>query len=311
MDEKIYYYMAAVDRLLKGEFVPPITAEIDPSNKCPLRCGFCMFDDYLESNRVHLNYEIYVSLLCELKELGTKSITFTGGGEPLAHPKIGCMIEDALDMGFEIGLVTNGVMLDKIENHIDKFMFIRVSLDSYTKEMYEEVKGGHYFDKVIKNIKMALTKNKTVGLSYVINDKNNERLDLAQELADELGVAYIQFKPAYINGGTFRDYKLPHGKGVIETDRYLAKDDVPCSIASLVGIIGADANVYFCCQYRGDPGFLLGSLYQEPFGKIWKRRLKMTPDISKCPQCRYMNYAKAYKEIIDRGTLFFKHRNFL
>jgi MoaA/NifB/PqqE/SkfB family radical SAM enzyme len=270
-----------------------------------------MFDDYLEANRINLNYDVYQSLLCELRELRTKSITFTGGGEPLVHPKIGCMIKDALKMGFELGLVTNGVMLDKIEEHIDKFLFIRVSLDSYTREMYEEVKGGDFFDKVIENIKMALTKNKTVGLSYVVNDKNNQRLELAQELADELGVAYIQFKPAYINGGTFKDYKLPSGKGVIETDRYLAKDHVPCSIASLVGIVGADANVYFCCQFRGNPEFLLGNLNQNSFGEIWKERLKMVPDISKCPQCRYMNYAKAYKEIIDRGTLFFKHRNFL
>ncbi len=311
MDEKIYYYMEQVDRLMKGEFVPPITAEIDPSNKCPLRCGFCMFDDYLESNRVNLDYDIYESLLCELKELGTKSITFTGGGEPLVHPKIGCMIEDALNMGFEIGLVTNGIMLDKIEKYIDKFMFIRVSLDSYTREMYEEVKGADFFDRVIRNIQMSLTKNRTVGLSYVINDKNNERLDLAQELADDLGVAYLQLKPAYIDGGTFRDYKLPHGKVIIETDRYLAEDHVPCSIASLIGIISATGSVYYCCQFRGDDRFKLGDLFTDSFETIWKRRLEMKPDISKCPQCRYMNYAKCYKEIVERGTLFFKHKNFL
>jgi MoaA/NifB/PqqE/SkfB family radical SAM enzyme len=311
MDEKIYYYLDQVDRLMKGEFVGPVTCEIDPSNKCPLRCGFCMFENYLEENRVNLDYTIYESLLCELKELGTKSITFTGGGEPLAHPKIGCMIEDAINMGFEIGLVTNAVLLDKIEDHLDKFMFIRVSLDAYTREMYKDVKGGDFFDKVISNIKMAVSKNKTVGISYVINEKNNYNLELAQELADELGVAYIQMKPAYINGGTFKDYKLPDGKVVIKTDRYMAEDHIPCSIASLVGVVSATGAVYFCCQFRGNDNFKLGDLHLDPFGKIWERRLEMKPDISKCPQCRYMNYAKAYKEILEKGTLFFKHRNFL
>jgi len=311
MDEKIYYYLDQVDRLMNGEFVGPITCEIDPSNKCPLRCSFCMFDEYLEENRVNLDYSIYESLLCELKEIGTKSITFTGGGEPLAHPKINCMINDALDMGFELGLVTNGVFLDKIENQLDKFLFIRVSLDAYTREMYEEVKGGDHFDRVIRNIKMGLTKNKTIGLSYVINDKNNQNLEFAQDLADELGVAYIQMKPAYINGGTFKDYKLPHGKVVIETDRYKAEDHIPCKIASLVGVVSATGAVYFCCQFRGDDRFKLGDLHINPFGEIWKRRLEMKPDISKCPQCRYMNYSKAYKQILEKGTLFFKHRNFL
>ena len=158
---------------------------------------------------------------------------------------------------------------------------------------------------------MALEKNKTIGISYVINDKNNDRLELAEELADELGVAYIQMKPAYINGGTFKDYKLPNGKTVIRTDRYLAEDHIPCSIASLVGIVAATGAVYFCCQFRGDDRFKLGDLNYDPFGEIWKRRLDLKPDISKCPQCRYMNYSKAYKEILKKGTLFFKHRNFL
>jgi MoaA/NifB/PqqE/SkfB family radical SAM enzyme len=313
MDEKIYYYLGQVDKLLNGEFVPPITCEIDPSNNCMLNCNFCMYSNYLresDAKNVNLDYWVYRRLIRELRELGTLSITFTGGGEPLMHPKINEMILDALIEQFEIGLVTNGVLLDKITN-LDKFKFIRISIDSYNAKMYKVVKGKNNFDRVIENTKLALTKNPTVGWSYVINEQNNKDLEKAEQLAEDIGVTYIQFKPAYINGEVFKDYKLPDKKVSIKTERYIAKDKLPCVIASLIGVVGADANVYFCCQMRGQEAFKLGSLYDENFGDIWKRRVNITPDVSSCPMCRYMNYAKAYKEIVERGTLFFQHKNFL
>jgi len=310
MDEKIYYYLDEVERLRKGEIVYPVTCEIDPSNNCMLDCDFCMYKSFLEKDRRNLSYEIYESLLYELDDIGTKSITFTGGGEPLMHPRINNMIKHALKMGFELGLVTNGVLLDRIDN-LDKFKFIRVSLDSYDAPMYKEVKGHDHFHRVIDNIKNTLLVNKTVGLSYVINDKNNYDLEIAEELANSLGVAYIQFKPAWLNGRVFNEYQLPESKKVIRTDRYVSKDILPCLIASLIGIVGADGNIYFCCQHRGDDRFLLGSLYLHKFKDIWKRRFNLKPEISTCPMCRYQNYAKAYNEILERGTLFFDHRNFL
>ncbi len=310
MDTKIYYYLDQVEKLRKGEWVPPVTCEIDPSNYCMLSCDFCMYQKYIEGDRRHLSYDLYNSLLYELDEMGIKSITFTGGGEPLMNPRINRMIEDALKMEFEIGLVTNGFLLDKI-NNLDKFKFIRVSLDASNSSMYKDVKGVDCFSKIIDNIKMTLEKNKTVGLSYVVNDKNNFDLEKAEKLADELGVVYLQFKPAWINGKVFDNYTLPGGKKVIKTNRYLAKDDLPCLIASLIGVVGADGEVYFCCQHRGNPNFSLGSLYVDRFETIWKRRTDLHPDIPKCPMCRYMNYAEAYRTVLKKGTLFFEHKNFL
>jgi len=310
MDEKIYYYLDEVDKIRSGQFVPPPTCEIDPSNNCMLDCDFCLFSNYLKTEKVNLDYWVYRKLIRELRGLGTKSITFTGGGEPLLHPRINDMILDALIENFEIGLVTNGVLLHKIHN-LDKFLFIRVSLDSYNPDMYKLVKGKDFFNQVIKNIKQTLKQNPVVGLSYVVNQYNNKNLEKAQELAEELGVVYIQFKPAYINGSVFTDYKVPNQKVVIKTDRYTAEDRLPCDIASLVGVVGANADVYYCCQMRGKKEYTLGNLKEESFKTIWKRRQKIIPQITKCPMCRYMNYSKAYKEIIEKGTLFFKHKNFL
>lgn len=312
MNNKIYYYLDQVEKLERGEFVAPISVEIDPSNSCNLNCGFCMFKDWRSNHHEHLDLNTYISLIGELQQMGTRSITFTGGGEPLMNPNFNIMAKMAKSLGFQIGLVTNGILLDKVEN-LEDFLFIRVSLDAHNREDYKLVKGLDYFDTVIQNITDSLKWNKIIGLSYVVGPHNNKDLQKAEDLANELGVAYLQIKPSYINEKKeiFTDFKYPDGRDIIGTERYLPKDNVPCTIAALVGIVGANGDVYFCCQGRGIDRLTLGNLKDKTFKQMWTERLDLKPKVSLCPMCRYMNYTKAYKEILDNGDLFFQHRYFL
>ena len=312
MDNKIYYYLDQIEKLEKGEFVAPISCEIDPSNSCNLKCDFCMFGEWRKDHHEHLDLETYISLIGELQRMGTKSITFTGGGEPLMNPNFNLMAKMAKSLGFQIGLVTNGVLLDEVDN-LEDFLFIRISLDAYNREDYIKVKRVDKFDRVLKNITNALKWNKIIGLSYVVGPYNNKDLQKAEDLANELGVSYIQIKPSYINESKeiFTDFVYPDGREVIETRRYLPKDNVPCTIAALVSIIGANGDVYYCCQGRGVDRLTLGNLKDKSFKQMWTERMDMKPNVSLCPMCRYMNYTKAYKEIMENGDLFFQHRYFL
>jgi len=276
MDNKIYYYLDQVEKLERGEFVAPISCEVDPSNSCNLKCGFCMFGEWRKDHHEHLDINKYISLNHELQKMGTKSITFTGGGEPLMNPDFNLMVSLAKSLGFQIGLVTNGLLLHKVE-HLEDFLFIRVSLDAYNREDYKKVKGVDAFDVVLRNITNALKKP-----SYI-----NERKEI------------------------FTDFKYPDGRDIIGTERYLPKDNVPCTIAALVGIIGANGDVYYCCQGRGVDRLTLGNLKDKSLKEIWTERLALKPNVSLCPMCRYMNYTKAYKSILEDGDLFFQHRYFL
>ena len=244
--------------------------------------------------------------------MGTKSITFTGGGEPLMNPNYNLMAKIAKNLGFQIGLVTNGVLLDKVEN-LEDYLFIRVSLDAHNAEDYKKVKGKDEFDKVLENIRKGLDKNRIIGISYVVGPYNNKDLQKAEELANDLKVAYMQIKPSYINERKeiFTDFEYPDGRPMIGTERYLPEDNVPCTIAALVSIIGANGDVYYCCQGRGVDRLTLGNLKEKSIKQMWTERLELKPNVSLCPMCRYMNYTKAYKKILEDGDLFFQHRYFL
>ena len=304
LENKTVFYIDQIRNIENGGFELPVTCEIDPSNACNLSCSFCMYKN--RPRNKSLSWDSYCWALDELKSIGVKSITFTGGGEPMMSSRINDMAQRADVMGFELGLITNGTLIHKLQ-YPEIFKFIRISLDAGNREIYEKVKGKDLFNQVIENIKNTKA---NIGLSFVITDVNKNSMEEAKELAKELGVMYIQFKPDSRYERQI-DWNSSFGENAIFTDRYKAEDLLPCKVASLIGVIGADEVVYFCCQYRGNKNFALGKLKEAPLEEIFKRRDKIQPDISKCPQCRYMNYVVSYKEIIKGGLLFFDHRNFL
>ena len=313
MERKILLYTEKVQSIIKGDSVWPVTCEIDPSNVCNLSCEFCMYKDMIKQDQNFLSFELCRNLLYELANNGIKSITFTGDGEPLMHPDFNRMSGLALDLGFKVGLITNGTRLDQIKQSL-QFTFIRVSLDAHDSETYKKVKGKDYFSKVCHNIKNLTEQGVVVGLSYVVYQTNVHGIVEAKDLSKRLGASYIQFKPAWLGTGPFKDFEILEEKGIIRTDRYIAKDKIPCSIAGLIGIIGADGNYYFCCQYRGNSLFSLGDLKTEKISAIInserRQRRMETIDLKECPQCRYMNYANQFYNF-QNGSLISKHRHFL
>lgn len=310
MVSKTFYHYAKMRDADRGKSVMPVSCEIDISNKCNLDCSFCMFKDFRASTSALLEWSVFVNLLQQLRNVGCRSITFTGGGEPTIHPQFDQMVIFAHSVGFDIGLVTNGTHLERVSKPTI-FKFIRVSLDASNPKDYIAIKKRDRFGVVIEGIKYLKRKGAFVGLSYVVCKENSNGTERAQNLADILKVEYIQFKPAYTTqGGSYDNYALfDHGK-TINTERYVAKSMLPCRLAGLVGIVTADADVCFCCQHRGK--LIAGSLKTETFKTLWERRNRMLPDITKCPPCRYMAYAKAYEDFQDKySSMFWDHKNFL
>ncbi len=281
--------------------IMPITCEIDLSNNCQNSCRFCMFKGYRSLSPVALEWPAYSKLLADLHSIGVKSITFTGGGEPTMHPEFTAMVQLADGMGFDIGLITNGII--SIEECAALFTFVRVSLDAATPKTYALLKDNNAFDEVISNI-TKIRADTEVGLSYVICKDNEHEIELAQELADELDISYIQFKPVY---GDRLNRQSWHRKTIM-TERYAISSTLPCHIAGLVGVVGADGSVWFCCQKRGE--ISLGNIYNSSFSNIWETRgdIVRLPDIHKCKACRYQNYIE---ELYNGRTKTVRHRWFL
>jgi len=315
METKICFYLDEIDRIREGEEQYPICCEIDPSNLCQNRCSFCCYSEYLNEHKELLPFDLYLITLEEMKHCGVKSITFTGGGEPTLHPKFIEMAKKAYDLGFEIGLVTNGIRLNFIYEIASLFRFIRVSLDACCPETYKEIKKTDYFYTVVENMVDIRSECKTLGISFVVCEKNRKDLKGMAPILDRTCADYLQVKPMLTHSDIEYSNGLElDGDATALTKRYVGNQeerDLACEIAGLVGVIGANSKLYYCCITRGNEDFVVGDLKKARINELFKKRNIMKINNSKCLSCRYLNYVQDYKEFCKPKYSYFRHKSFL
>ena len=97
---------------------------IEITNRCNLQCPFCPTDRREKRNMTQEEFE---HILQQVKEY-TDYLYFHIKGEPLLHPKINEMIEQAVEYGFKVNLTTNGTCLERLTTK--KIRQINYSLQS-------------------------------------------------------------------------------------------------------------------------------------------------------------------------------------
>jgi len=133
---------------------------------CNLTCKNCYIESSPKNDRLqYFSFEEFKSFVNETiqNEMGTTEIGFTGG-EPFMNKDIFKMIKYSLDNGFKTLVLTNAMkpmMNNKNDllrlNHLN--LTIRVSIDHYTKEKHEEIRGPKSWDPMIEGLKFLSENN--------------------------------------------------------------------------------------------------------------------------------------------------------
>lgn len=212
---KLLRHASRVEASLRGDVVYPISVEIDVSNVCPHDCPFCSFgtstsQGYRQQNWVTFPTPRMLTLLEEMAECGVKSVTFTGGGEPLVHRQAAAIFEKA-SQHVEWGLVTNGLLLkgpvaDVVAKHAK---FVRVSLDAGTPETHAFTHGlpvGQFqYHQILDHIRALREKadgseraeRLVIGASFCVMDQNWRELYQAAKNVKDHGGDYLEVRPTY------------------------------------------------------------------------------------------------------------------
>jgi hypothetical protein len=103
---KLLKHLDKLQKIQKGDPPSPIMAHISLTNACNLTCSFCCFANRDLSER--LPKERVFKALDSFKKIGILGIEFTGGGEPSIHPDFKEIVIYAKDLGFNLGICTNG-----------------------------------------------------------------------------------------------------------------------------------------------------------------------------------------------------------
>ena len=96
---------------------PPVTSlrrvYVEVTNKCNLTCRTCMRNVWNVKYGLMTN-ETFNRILSGLQVCSPKPDIFFGGyGEPLAHPHILTMIEQAKAQGHHVFIITHGILLNQ------------------------------------------------------------------------------------------------------------------------------------------------------------------------------------------------------
>jgi wyosine [tRNA(Phe)-imidazoG37] synthetase (radical SAM superfamily) len=301
-NKKIVWHPDKLKSFLKKEISAPIYVRVKPTNICNHHCYYCAYDTknplVINSGRKdQIPYEKMMELLSDFREMGVKAVTYSGGGEPLTYPHIEEVLEKTIEYGIDLSMITNGQLIKgRVAELLKNAKWIRVSIDACDAKTFGETRRvpEEWFDELVNNLKNFASGKPAsciLGVNFVVQEKNFDKVYDAIKLFRNIGVDNIKISPRHIPDGS-QKYHEPFKKSVAEQIQK-AKEEIKgidihddyengirlsmandrnyqrCYIMQTIPAIGADMNVYFCHDKAWQGIGILGSIKNISFRELW------------------------------------------
>ena len=201
----------------KGNKIPqPALITIDPANICNLRCSYCNAAYILDHNKEALSERLMNEIPNFLSswqsspnwQKGVEAVCVAGGGEPMINKNTSNLILKCIQNNIEVGVVSNGTLIDRSLDALSKCTWVGISVDASTKDTFLKLKGKDEFDRVISNIE-KLSKyseeNKTrlslpyqgygISYKYLLHPLNVREVYDAAVIAKKIGCKNFHLRP--------------------------------------------------------------------------------------------------------------------
>lgn len=301
---KIFHHPEKLKSFVSGKVSAPLYVRIKPTNTCCHNCFYCVYNPWFssihpESNRSDsIPREKMLEVLNDLKEMGVKAVTFSGGGEPLTYPHIIETLKIILDSKIQLSMITNGQNLKgEAAELLANANWIRVSLDYPDAETFSKIRGKpkELFNEIKENLKNFSQIKKpscSFGVNCVVNEHNYDKLFEIAKLCKELGIDNLRFAPTW--KPEFEEYhrhliekaeeQIKEAKKLQDDnfsvgstyERYFergtgqaARSYKRCFYAEMVPVIAANQNVYTCHNNAYEPLARIGTIRDKSFKQMW------------------------------------------
>jgi len=320
------WHLDKIASLRKGKDIIPTHLQLIISDLCNQDCHFCAYrmeggfsTENFPDEKGNKNPVRYMptakakEILTDAYRLGTRAVEFTGGGEPTVHPNWVEIIEYAVELGYQVGLVTNGIRLAyKHKNLLSKLTWIRISLDAGTEKTYQAIRRHAGWKVAMQAIEFAGSlKGPLVGIGFVATKENYTEVSLATSIAKNAGAAYIRISAMFSMEGAayykdiyheFLQVKLlaldqaderfqviDFFTNRVEDLAQQTPDYDRCGYQQFVLYIGADQKVYTCCTNAYTTAGEIGNLKEQSFAQ-WiaeKNTRFLEFNAQQCHHCQF------------------------
>lgn len=187
----------------------PIFAWVGATTRCNLKCRICIthqFGQHFEDMSPALFERVRRQLLG-----GVQEVCLSSGGEPFLAPITYRMIDYLLAADKRVWIVTNGTIIrpDYLERLVRSPSRITVSIDGTTRAVYEYIRTGARFDRVMafmKTLKAIMERAAhpkfQFEVNFAITRSNIGQLVDCVELAHRYGACKVCFLNFVIGGRT-------------------------------------------------------------------------------------------------------------
>jgi MoaA/NifB/PqqE/SkfB family radical SAM enzyme len=235
----------------------PTSINLDLTSACNFSCPFCVDSKLINAGK-SLALEEVKKTIHTLHSHGLLSVILIGGGEPTLHKDFGEIVRYIKSKKLQIGIVTNGSRLEKIEvvaGELREKDWVRISIDAAGEGVFKALhlpKTQVTLGRILEKAKKVKKKNPVLSLGYSfvivwdgveINGKrlraNLDEMTRSVELAREFSFDYVSFKPCLVRwnesqretllknvGKTREEEIVDQIKIHLQTARHLAEDQV-------------------------------------------------------------------------------------
>lgn len=287
----------------------PLCIEIHPTDFCNQGCVYCFGANKcrggveISQRGRYLTLSEYSALFREMKALGIRDVSISGGGEPFLSPDIDGIFDTAYTNNLRIRTVTNGNVLNASTFlKVLRTQEIRFSVDTPDPETYRKMRrvSSQMLQITLDNIKRLVESRDSgkypleIGATCIICEDNAEQLeDLAKIMIGQLHVDHLIYKTdIYGKVKPSSMHKIVEGQldRVSESfkDRIDIRPDLgsfvsgqPCVESHFKSVLNPYGELYSCCL-GAQPGETNGIRYgdikaeiregnPEPLRTVWER----------------------------------------
>jgi len=275
--------------VLKDVFKRPLLdLRISVTDRCNMRCRYCMPREHFDKNHVYLpksdilSFEEIVRVVESLLPAGLRKVRLTGG-EPLIRKDLYKLIEQLRELSpdLDIALTTNAQLLSKSIEDLKKAGLSRVtvSLDALDVDVYQAMGDTTSTpDAIIESIDKTLALGIPVKVNTVVQKGVNEHQIIP--LISQMGSRNIPIRfIEYMDVGATNSWNLDHvmtGKEM----RHLIENEF-----GLIQPIKPNHPSDVARTYRTDSGSVIGFIesISNPFcGDCSRARLSANGSIYTC-----------------------------
>lgn len=163
--------------------------------RCNLTCKHCYAISADKDFPGELSTDQVFNVMADLKQFKVPALILSGG-EPLLRPDIFEISKKAKDLGFYVGLSTNGTLIDEamIENIAAiGYDYVGVSIDGIrtTHDKFRRMEGA--FDKSLHGIRLCRDRDLKIGLRFTMTQDNASELAHMLNLLDDEAIDRFYF----------------------------------------------------------------------------------------------------------------------